>query len=321
MLDTLPQVAWVRRRSSPIGVLKISLLGGVHVAHAACASESKVSHRVQALLAYLLLHPHRSHARDVLAELFWGEHSQEQARSCLSTTLWRLRGILEPAGVPRGTYLLTPSGGEVSFNWASKYWLDVAVFEEQVGRVLGQPDETLSLARVQALQAALQLYTGELLEGFYADWALRERERVRALYLSSLQRLMDYYQQQGIYDESLACGQLILQADPLREDIHRAVMRLHAAQGQRGRAMRQYEVCRDLLAAELGILPLEETQTLYTQISLLDCPGPETDAASATATEMQQALQQVQAAMQGLDEARARLQRALQRVEQLAQNR
>jgi DNA-binding SARP family transcriptional activator len=51
-------------------MLKISLLGGVHVAHAACASESKVSPSVQALLAYLLLQGHRSHSRDALAGLF-----------------------------------------------------------------------------------------------------------------------------------------------------------------------------------------------------------------------------------------------------------
>src|SRR5687767_13269224 len=114
--------------------LRISLLGGVHIAHAAGSSESKVTHTVQALFAYLLLQRHHSYSRDALAGLLWGEHSQERARSCLSTTLWRLRGVLEPAGIPRGTYLVTTPIGEVSFNWASDYWLDVAVFEEQVGR-------------------------------------------------------------------------------------------------------------------------------------------------------------------------------------------
>src|SRR5689334_22418611 len=108
-----------------MGVLKISLLGGVHITLPACSAESKVSHTGQALLAYLLLQHHRSHSRDVLAGLFWGEHRQDQARSCLSTTLWRLRRILEPAGIARGTYLVTTSLGEVSFNWASEYWLDV----------------------------------------------------------------------------------------------------------------------------------------------------------------------------------------------------
>jgi DNA-binding SARP family transcriptional activator len=299
-------------------MLRISLLGGVHLAHATGSSESKVTHTVQALLAYLLLQ-HRSHSRDALAGLLWGEHRQDQARSCLSTTLWRLRGILEPAGVSRGTYLLTTALGEVSFNWASEYWLDVALFEEQAGRGLAQPGDALTVIKAHELQAAVQLYTGELLEGFYDDWALRERERLRALYLSSLERLMAYHQQQGTYAESLSCGQLILQTDPLREDIHRALMRLYSGQGQRALAVRQYEVCRNLLAAELGIVPLAETQTLYAQIVLLDGSRP-AGVESGEPTNLQQALHQVQVAMHGLDEARERLQRAVQRVEQFAQD-
>src|SRR5258708_7046149 len=126
--------SWVGRRSHPLGVLRISLLGGVRIAHAAGSSESKVSHSVQGLLAYLLLQRPRSHSRDALAGLFWGEHRQDQARSCLSTALWRLRAVLEPEGVPRGMYLAITPMGEVSFNWASAYWLDVAVFEEQAER-------------------------------------------------------------------------------------------------------------------------------------------------------------------------------------------
>jgi DNA-binding SARP family transcriptional activator len=300
--------------------LKISLLGGVHVAHAAGSAESKVSPSVQALLAYLLLQGHRSHSRDALAGLFWGEHRQDQARSCLSTTLWRLRGVLEPAGVPRGTYLAITPLGEVSFNWLSKYWLDVAVFEEHVGRSLVQRGDAITATNARELQEALHLYTGELLEGFYADWALREREHLRALYLSGLQRLMEYYQQQGMYAESLACGQLILQYEPLREDIHRQIMQLHSAHGQRALAVRQYELCRDLLAAELGIAPLEETQTLYAQLIILDGSRPATAAGSRDPMNLQQALQQVRAAMQGLDAARERLQWALQHVEHLTKD-
>jgi DNA-binding SARP family transcriptional activator len=174
------------------------------------------------------------------------------------------------------------------------------------------------------LKVALDLYTGELLEEFYDDWALRERERLRALYLSSLKRLMEYYQQQGTYAESLSCGQLILQYDPLREDIHRALMRLHSEHGQRGHAVRQYEVCRAVLAAELGVVPLEETQALFAQIVLPD--GSRQDAAESgnwdgEPTNLQQALHQVQAAMQSLDLARERLQRAVQRVQYFANDR
>lgn len=303
-----------------MSALRISLLGGVHIAHTAYAAESKVTRSVQALLAYLLLQGHRSHSRDALAGLFWGEHREDQARSCLSTALWRLRTILEPSGVPRGTYLVVTPMGEVCFNWASDYWLDVAVFEELVGQVRVQPTNPLTGIKVQELQNALHLYTGELLEGFYADWVLRERERLRTLYLHSLQRLMEYYQQQRMYAESLAYGQLILQHDPLREDIHRALMRLHGEHGQRVLAARQYEACRDLLAAELDISPLEETQTLYAQIILLDGSRP-APGANGESMSLQQARHQLRLAMRCLNGACEHLQQAIQLVEGVAKDR
>jgi DNA-binding SARP family transcriptional activator len=48
-------------------------------------------------------------------------------------------------------------------------------------------------------------------------------------------------------------------------------MRLYLKSGQRALAARQYGICRLTLAKELGVLPMEETQTLYAQIF------PETD--------------------------------------------
>ena len=176
-----------------MSALQISLFGGVRIFHDGQPSPVKVTHTTQALLAYLLLQRHRSHCRVVLAGVLWGEHSEERARSCLSTALWRLRYALEPEGIPRGTYLVTMPTGEVGFNRESDYWLDVAVFEAQAGRVLARPVQVMEAADAVELEHALPLYAGDLLEGFYDDWALREQERLRGLYLNSLAQLMRYY--------------------------------------------------------------------------------------------------------------------------------
>src|SRR5688572_25415144 len=202
-----------------MSTLRIFLFGNVRISHEGWSAEVKVTHAVQGLLAYLLLHRHRCHPREVLTDLFWSNHSEERARSCLSTALWRLRRVLEPPNIPQGTYLATTPSGEVGFNRMSDYWLDVAVFEEPVEQVLKQSATALTAADVQKVEQALPLYTAELLEGFYDDWALRERERLRLSHLNSLARLMDYYRHHGAYEESLAYGQQILSHDPLREEI------------------------------------------------------------------------------------------------------
>lgn len=303
-----------------MSILRISLFGSVIIAHQGWSAGVKITHTVQALLAYLLLHRHRYHHRDVLVNLFWGDYTEERARSCLSTALWRLRRILEPHGIPQGTYLMTTSLGEIRFNSASDYWLDVADFEETVERVLKQPIDILTTSNMQELDHALKHYTGELLEGFFDDWIIRERERLRLMHLNGLARLMRYYQQQAAYEESIAYGQQILNHDPLREEIHRELMRLYLASGQRALAARQYEACREILATELGILPMQETQALYNQIVPTADQRPEQSNFRSEPTNLKQALRQLRLTIQGFDEARDRLQRAVQLVERLAEH-
>ncbi len=220
-----------------MGVLRITLMGQVEVAHADLPSKLTVTRLGQGLLAYLLLHRHRSHHRETLAGIFWGDHSQQRARGCLNTALWRLRQVLEPEGIPRGTYLQTKATGEIRFNPASDYWLDVAVFEGQIDRVLAKPADAMDTADADMLENALQLYTGDLLEGFFDDWVLREQERLRRLYLNGLAHLMHYYKHREAYQEGLACGQQILDQNPLREEIHREMIRLYLASGQRTSAL------------------------------------------------------------------------------------
>jgi DNA-binding SARP family transcriptional activator len=182
---------------------------------------------VKALLGYLTLFRHRFHAREVLAGLFWGDSSEKRARSCLSTTLWRLRKVLEPDHVPTGTYLVTTPTGEVGFNQESDHWLDVEVFEKQVKHILARPYESLKPKEVSQLEEALNLHEGELLEGFYDDWALRERERLRSLFVKGQIHLLYHYSHHAAWEQGLACARNILNLDPLREEIHREMMRLY----------------------------------------------------------------------------------------------
>ena len=249
-----------------MSTLHIRLFGRVQVSHNNWKTEVNITRVIQGLLAYLLLQRHRTHSREELAALFWGEQNQERARGCLNTTLWRLRCALEPAGVPHGTYLISNYCGEVAFNRDSQYWLDVASFEEQIKRILATPHESVEASEVKELENIMQLYQGELLEGFYNDWALRERESLRTLYLNGLAYLMKYEKYYGSHEKSLAYGRHILEIDPLREEIHREMMRLYIKNGQRALAVRQYKACCEILNVELDIQPMAETQALYAQI-------------------------------------------------------
>lgn len=292
-----------------MGILRISLFGPMHVEHDERLIEISPPPIVQNLLAYLLLTPYRYHSREALMARFWEESPPKQARSCLRTALWRLRQILEPDDIPKGTYLLTTPAGEVGFNWDGEYWLDVVIFEKTVETLTRKPIEMTETADTQRLEATLALCTGDLLEGIYEDWALRERERLRQFYMDGLERLMLIYKHRQAYKQSLACGQQILDHDPLRESVHRELMRVYWEAGQPAKAVQQYQLCQKILAQELKIVPMAETQALHTQI--INATKPQkTEQIILSPTNFQQAMQQLQLALEESQKAQEHLRQA-----------
>ena len=305
-----------------MALLRIQLLGAVRVFHANHTYDARLTHTLQPLLAWLVLNRKKIHSREALTELFWGEQRADRARRCLSTALWRLKQELEPDGIQPGAYLIS-TAATVGFNNDSDHWLDVAAFEEGVGLL-----RTLSHANGNAqdwlrVEGAIAHYTGDLLEGFYEDWAIRERERLRLLYLDSLATLLAHYSQADAHDDALRCGQQILALDPLREDIHRELIRLHLQRSHRALALRQYEQCRALLEQELGVEPMEETRALCAALLpasparphgmlLRTAAAPAVGRASADRSSIAVSLR---AAAASLDEARKALLEALRAAE------
>jgi DNA-binding SARP family transcriptional activator len=244
-----------------------------------------------------------------------------------------LRCALEPGDTRKGTYLITTSLGEVGFNRDSEHWLDVAVFEDETAPITRKPIEIMEGHEAANLEKALDLYIGDFLEGSYEDWALCERERLRALYLKGLAHLMEYHRHHREYEKAIRCGQEILKHDPLREEVHRTIMRIYWESGQRALAIRQYRTCCQMLVAELDVPPMEETETLHAQILNATCfypkkanfrqgdgePGPERrNTTSSTEPEvLESAYRKLQLGMQHFEKTKDHFHRAVLLLEQV----
>jgi DNA-binding SARP family transcriptional activator len=300
-----------------MSILQVGLFGCVRATLDNWKTEIQLTRENQSLLAYLLLQRHKVHSRELLADMFWGEHNQQKARGSLNTALWKLKKAIEPKGIPPGTYLKNSQPGEVGFNRDSKYWLDVEIFEQAINKILILPFQTVKETRLVDLNKVLELYRGDLLEGVYSDWALRERERLRSLYLKSLIYLLQFYGFHRAYEKAIAYGQQILDLDPLREEIHCELIRLYHENGERTLAVRQYETCRSILAKELGISPLEDTQLLYAQIGrgTGDSNAP---VISGNQIDIEEAQRQLREANQAIELAQGQIQQALQLILKLS---
>lgn len=86
--------------------LQITLFGSVTVIHPLTTAPLRLSHSLQSFFGYLLLQKHLV-PREVLMDVFWTNSTPDRAHSSLTTAIWRLRQLLEPAHVYPGTYMIT----------------------------------------------------------------------------------------------------------------------------------------------------------------------------------------------------------------------
>ena len=198
----------------------------------------------QRLVAFLALH-RRPALRAFVAGALWLETSEERAHANLRSTLWRLQRCNKELVEVRGHQL----------RLGARVRVDLLEAETLARRAL---DETLA----GGLESSPDVLTVDLLPDWYDDWALIEREQFRQLRLRALDALCDRLTRAGRFGDALELGLSALAGEPLRESAHRALVRVHLAEGNIGEAIRQYELCRSLLGEKLGVAPSEQMDRL-----------------------------------------------------------
>lgn len=222
--------------------------------------------RVQELFSYLLLHRERPHSREMLAALLWGDRVTAQSKKYLRQALWQLQSALDSVAETAVVPILLVDNEWIQINPQAAIWLDVAYLEEAFQAVRGLRGQELTPSQIEQLDQLVSLYEADLLEGWYHDWCLLQRERLQNLYLALLDKLMGYCEAHQHYEQGLLYGAFILQFDRARERTHRRLMRLQYLSGYRTDALRQYERCCRALENELGVAPAHSTRQLYEQI-------------------------------------------------------
>jgi DNA-binding SARP family transcriptional activator len=224
------------------------------------------SRKVDELFCYLLLYREKPHPRETLADLLWGETTTSQSKNYLRKAIWQLQTALEELLCSEDERLILADGDWVQINPEFNLRLDVSELEKAFHDSRGILGRDLDDHAIRAIQEALAFYRGDLLEGWFPDWCLYERERLQHVYLALLDKLMDYCEAHGQYENGLAYGEVILRYDRARERTHRRLMRLFCLAGERTLALRQYEKCARALQEELAVQPSSRTRLLFERI-------------------------------------------------------
>jgi DNA-binding SARP family transcriptional activator len=217
-----------------------------------------------ALLAYLALSP-TPQSREHLAELLWPERDAPSARADLRSALFAIRRAI-------GAEWLEIDGDSVALRRSPGLCVDIWRFRDLLAQATGHIHtlpETACADCIAALAEAAALYTADFLAGFslrdapeFDNWQTYQTETLRLDLANALERLARLQAVGGDYGAAIASARRWLELDPLCEEPHRALIRLHAEAGNRAAALHQYAECVRVLDAELGVRPDVETTAL-----------------------------------------------------------
>jgi DNA-binding SARP family transcriptional activator len=185
----------------------------------------------------------RRHAAAVL----WPVGSDHRAAGNLRSALWRLKSV-SVSLLRTDRDMLTLSDEVVVdvhavVDWMARMMGD-AVADDELGIIPWCFDEF------------------DLLPGWYDDWVLVERERVRQRLLHGLEAQSRLLRTRGRVAEAVEAAMVAINADPLRESAQATLIRAHLAARNWAEGCRRYQLYRDLLRSELGVEPGERLRRL-----------------------------------------------------------
>lgn len=276
--------------------------------------------KVQELFCYLLLHRTRPGPRERLASLLWPYTTTAQSKAYLRRALWQLQSTFKSQLASVTCPVLVVSAEWIQCNPDLDLWLDVDVFELAYRCAEGTPGRMLSDQQATRLHRAVDLYEGDLLENYHQEWCLYQRERFHHQFVVMLDKLAAFHESHRQYEVALSYAERNLATDRARERTQRQLMRLRCLLDDRTGAMRQYESCREALQEDLDTEPSDATKQLYAHIrdGSFKKDGPVLPSVSAPRPRSPQStINQLNAALDLLDEAQERVRREVEALKEL----
>jgi DNA-binding SARP family transcriptional activator len=196
------------------------------------------SQRLVALLS--LMQPPAN--RMFVAGTLWPESTDGRAGANLRSAVWRVQRSCDQ--------LIVASPQRLCL--APQVVIDLQNAVAAAHRMLDNADPCEDILTMETLS----FLSVDILPDWYEEeWVVLHRERYHQLRLHALEAMCERFTAAHRYGEAVEAGLAAVRAEPLRESAHRTLVKAHLAEGNRFEASRQFDNCRRLLQAELGLEP------------------------------------------------------------------
>jgi DNA-binding SARP family transcriptional activator len=192
-----------------------------------------------------------------VVDLLWPD--SEAAEQALKSAVHRLRKLIGEATIERGEGRLTLR--------RSHCWIDAFALEQALTALEDAAQRQDAAGAAAASERVLTLYRGDLLATeAESAWGLAARERLRMRTLRHIEGAARLLEQARRYEDAVESYTRGLEIDPLAEPFYRGLIRVYATTGRRAEALRAYDRCREVLAAELRVAPSSATEALVQSV-------------------------------------------------------
>jgi DNA-binding SARP family transcriptional activator/tetratricopeptide (TPR) repeat protein len=241
-------------------MLEVVLFGEFRVCSEGSLVAGLRSPRTQALLGYLALHPGTPQPRQHVANLFWPDSTEAQARTNLRRELHALR-----AGLPDPDGVLAVDQSSVWWRDDGAWRIDVASFAAAADHADAAIEHGDATGFAESARTAVALYGGDFLPALYDDWVLAQRERLCRRCVSLLDGLIEVVAGDDIGSAATYARRRV-ELQPLEEVGHRTLVDLLARTGDRAAALQAYHRCISVLERDLDVPPSPETVEVYQRL-------------------------------------------------------
>lgn len=217
----------------------------------------------------LLLLVHRKRLRrDEIAALMWPDKDEHAARNNLRATLNHLRTLLESdadddAGPP---WHVRSDGESLELFLSDRLIIDAFEFDKAVAAARRADAERRPGETLAHCLDAIDRYAGAYLDdALDPDWAFNQRMTHHLDFVDVCVRASELREARGEAGAALDLARRAVDAEPLSERGHRALIRSLIASDDRAGARRAHDRCLDLLTAD-GLIPDDETRRLGSEL-------------------------------------------------------
>ena len=239
--------------------LKINTLGGFEVTRddMSLSLIGKSHKKPFELLKMLVAYGGREVSTGRIMDSLWPESDGDMAHSALSTTLGRLRTLLENKDA------IEHKDGKLSIN-TNICWVDSWAFQYMIGRADSLWDNGEHAESCALYETALELYRGHFLEEEdHNAWVLSSRELIKNLFAGCVLKLGRYEEERQEHEKAIGWYWKGSDIDPAEEIFYQRIMSCYHHLGQYAGVEKTYQRCRTMLGSVLGVSPSRKTMEIY----------------------------------------------------------